>query len=279
MAGCKIHPTAVVEKGAFIGENVELEPYVVIKKGVALNDGVTVKAHSYIDGNTTIGEGTSIYPSVVIGTQTQDLKFHGETTYVNIGKRCQIREFTTINSSCGEGGAVEVGDDCFIMACCHVAHQCKVGKKVIMSNNSVLAGHVEVEDHVVIGGMTAVHQFVRIGCHAMVGGMSRVTHDIPPYSLGGGTPYKMGGLNLVGLKRRGFSLETRKLLTRCFKLVYRSELKLQDALLKLEKDLEQVPEILHWIDFCSRSKRGLIGLQQVRPEGARGRRELAERSC
>ena len=196
---------------------------------LSLEDGVTIKSHAYIDGYTTIGAGTTIYPGASIGTKTQDLKYRGEKTFVKIGKNCDIREFVTINSSCQENSVVEVGDHCLIMAYCHVAHNCKVGNRVIMSNNATLAGHVTVEDCAIIGGMTPIHQFVRIGRYAMVGGMSRVTHDIPPYTIGAGIPYKFGGLNIIGLKRHGFPLEIRRELSRAFKLLYRSHLQIEEA--------------------------------------------------
>lgn len=258
-----IHPTAVIEPGASLGNGVKVEPYAVIRSGVTLKDGVTVKAHAYLDGCTFVGEGTTIWPSVVIGTATQDKKYRGEHTEVHIGRRCDIREFTTINSSCGEGGQVTIGDDCLIMTACHVAHNCSVGHRVVMANNAVLAGHVAVDDDAIIGGMTPVHQFCRIGRYAMVGGLSRVTHDVPPYTIGAGIPFKVGGLNLVGLKRHKFPLEVRRLLSRAFKIVYRSGIHLDEALTRIEGELEQIPEIQHLLHFCRSSKRGLIGLQQA----------------
>lgn len=253
-----IHPTAIIDKGAILGKNVQVGPYAVIGPNVRLEDDVVIKAHVVLDGHTTVGQGTTIWPHAVIGTKTQDLKFRGETTYVEIGKKCEIREFVTINSSCGEGTVVKVGDSCLIMAYCHVAHNCEVGNRVIMANNATLAGHVTVDDCAVIGGLSAVHQFSRIGRYAMVGGMSRVTHDVPPFTIGAGSPYHLGGLNIVGLKRHGIPLETRKLLAQAFRTVYRSNMRLQDALLSIENDLEQIPEIVHWLDFCRTSKRGLI---------------------
>jgi UDP-N-acetylglucosamine acyltransferase len=255
-----IHPTAIIEAGAKIGNHVTIEPYAVIKCHVTLEDHATVKSHAYIDGHTTIGEGSTIYPCASIGTKTQDLKFRGEKTFVKIGKNCEIREFVTINSSCQENSVVEVGDDCLIMAYCHIAHNCTVGNHVIMSNNAILAGHVHVEDYARISGMSAVHQFVRIGCHAFIGGMSGVGHDIPPYTIGGGMPFKFGGLNLIGLKRHGFPLKTRQELSKAFKLLYRSKLYLEEALERAEKELEPLPEIKHWIKFCRESKRGLQGI-------------------
>lgn len=261
-----IHPSAIIEPGAQIGERVTIEPYAIIKKHVILEDGVTIKSHAYIDGHTTIGEDSTIWPSASIGTMTQDLKFRGETTYVRIGKRCQIREFVTINSSTGEGDVVSVGDDCLIMAYCHVAHNCKVGNRVIMSNGATLAGHVEVGDFAVVGGMSAVHQFARVGSYAMVGGMSRVAHDVPPFTLGAGSPYRMGGLNLVGLKRHGFNGEDRAIMAKLFRYTYRSHLKLEAALEKIEQEFGSNSYARMWIDFCRQSKRGLIGLAKVKEQ-------------
>lgn len=256
-----IHPTAIIETGAQIGRDVTVEAYAIIREHVILHDGVTIKSHAYIDGHTTIGEGTVIYPSAVIGTKTQDLKYKGEKTFVRIGKNCEIREFVTINSSCEEGSIVEIGDNCLIMAYCHVAHNCKVGNNVIMSNNATLAGHVTVEDNAIIGGMTGVHQFSTIGSYAMIGGMSRITNDIPPYTIGGGIPYKFGGLNIVGLKRHNFPLEVRKELSQAFRLVYRSGLLFEEALKRCEDELQPLPEVKYWINFCKASKRGLMGVQ------------------
>ncbi|MGB7977633.1 MAG: acyl-ACP--UDP-N-acetylglucosamine O-acyltransferase [Chlamydiales bacterium] len=258
-----IHPQAIVEPGAKIGKNVIIEPFAVVKSTVTLEDNVVIKSHAYIDGYTTIGEGTIIWPSASIGTKTQDLKFRGEKTYVVIGKRCEIREFVTINSSCQENSTVRIGDECLIMAYCHVAHNCEIGNRVVMSNSAMLAGHVIIEDCAIIGGMTPVHQFSRIGCYAMVGGFSRVPRDVPPYTVGGGFPYKFGGINIIGLKRHKFPLEVRVALSKAFKITYRSGLHLEEAIAQIEHQLEPHREVKHWIDFCKNSKRGLLGLEGV----------------
>ena len=269
MAETQIHPLAIVEPGAQLGKNVVVEPYAIIKKNVILEDDVTIKAHAYIEGYTTIGQGSTVWPSASIGTKTQDKKYKGEKTYVLIGKNCEIREFVTINSSTHEGTTVRVGDNCLIMAYCHIAHNCIVGDHVIMSNNSLLAGHVIVEDYAIIGGMTPVHQFSRIGCHAMVGGMSRVTQDVPPYTVGGGIPYALGGINRIGLRRRQFSFNTRCALTKAYRLIYRSKLGLADALDCIEQEVELLPEVLHFVRFCRESKRGLIGMEGIRRKVAK----------
>ncbi|MBS0622524.1 MAG: acyl-ACP--UDP-N-acetylglucosamine O-acyltransferase [Verrucomicrobia bacterium] len=263
-----VHPQAIVEPGAKLGANVTVEPFAIVKSGVCLHDGVTIKSHAYLDGNTIIGANTIIYPGASIGTKTQDLKYRGETTYVNVGANCEIREFVTINSSCGEGSSVDVGEGTLIMAYCHVAHNCSVGKQVVMANAVSLAGHVVVEDFAIIGGMTGVHQGVRIGTCAMVGGISRVTHDVPPYTIGGGIPYRIGGLNTVGLQRRRFSLEKRLLLKKAFDTFYRSGLTLKEALAIMEKEENLSEEVAHWIKFCKESKRGLISLIEPGEEGA-----------
>jgi UDP-N-acetylglucosamine acyltransferase len=265
-----IHPLAVIEPGAKIGKNVTVEAFAVVKGTVELHDEVTIKSHAYIDGYTTIGEGTVIWPGASIGTKTQDLKFRGEKTYVVIGKRCQIREFVTVNSSCQEGSVVKIGDDCLIMAYCHVAHNCEIGDRVIMSNSAMLAGHVTVGDNAIIGGMTPVHQFSRIGKFAMVGGFSRVPRDIPPFTVGGGFPYKFGGVNIIGLKRHKFPLDVRIALSKAFKITYRAGLHLSEAIAQIEKEVEPFDEVQHWIQFCRNTKRGLIGLEGVTKKVAQG---------
>jgi UDP-N-acetylglucosamine acyltransferase len=263
MINLQIHPMAVVEEGAVIGNNVVIEPFAVVKSNVILKDNVTIKSHAYIDGYTTIGEGTTIYPSAVIGTKTQDKKFRGEKTFVEIGKNCEIRECVTINSSCQENSIVKIGDNCLLMAYCHVAHNCEVGSNVIMANGAMLAGHVIVEDYVIIGGMTPVHQFSRIGMHAMVGGLSRIHCDVPPFTIGAGYEYRVAGLNLIGLRRRGFNLEQRRQLAKAFKITYRSSLSLSEAIERIEQECEMNEQVAHWIQFCKSTKRGLIGLSNL----------------
>lgn len=258
MKHATIHPTAVVEEGAILGEGVSIEAYAVVKATVRLGARVVVKSHAYIDGYTTIGADTVVYPFACIGTRAQDLKYRGEKTYIEIGERCQIREYVTINSSCQENTVLRIGDDCLIMAYCHVAHNCSIGNRVIMSNGATLAGHVTVEDYAVIGGMTPIHQYVRVGRYAMVGGASRIGRDIPPYMIGGGVPFRYGGINLIGLKRHGFSLQKRQLLTAVFQLLCRSDLRLAEALAKIEAEIEPTPEVRDVVDFCRKTKRGLM---------------------
>ena len=264
-----IDKTAIIEKGAKIEEGVTVEPYAVIKSDVHLKKGVTVKSHAYIEGHTTIGENTTIYPFASIGTKTQDRKFKGEKTYVRIGQNCEIREYVSINSSCGEDSAVTIGDNCLLMGYCHVAHHCEIGNHVVMANASMLAGHVTIEDHVNVGGMTAVHQFCRIGAHAMIGGQSGILRDVPPYTIGfGSRAYRIGGINIVGLKRLKFERKDMQALLKAYKITYREGLPINEALDKIEKELEPSPAIIHWLQFARNSKRGLsgIGLDEKIPE-------------
>ncbi len=253
----EIHPTAIVEPGAQLGTGVVVGPYSIVKGTVTLEDGVEVKAHVYLDGNTRVGENTTIWPFASIGTKTQDLKYRGETTYVEIGRNCQLREYVTINSSTKEGSVVRVGDDCTFLIGSHVAHDCEIGNHVVISNNAALAGHVIVGDHAVIGAMAGVHQFCRIGAYAMVGAMSLILWDVTPYSLVAGNPPKIGGLNLVGLKRKGFSFEVRKGLSHAYRLLYRSDLRLEEALVAIEKEVEPSKEVQAFLSFCKNSRRGL----------------------
>lgn len=259
----QIHPHAYIEEGAKIGKNVTIEPFAVIKKNVVIDDNVIIKSNAYLDGYTTIKKNAIIWPGASIGTKPQDLKFKGEKSFVEIGENTEIREYVTINSSCGENSKIQIGKNCLIMAYCHVAHNCTIGNNVIMANNSMLAGHVSIEDHVIIGGMTPIHQFSRIGKYAMVGGFSGVSHDIPPFTIGRGLPYRLGGLNIIGLKRKGFSLEVRNELAKAFRFTFRMGLRLEDSLKKIEEELKPIEEVRYWVQFCRSSKRGIINLEGI----------------
>lgn len=253
-----IHKTAVVSKKAEIDEEVLIGPYCVVGDGVKISKGTRLLSHVQIEGNTEIGENCQIYPFTVIGFPPQDIKYRGESTGVKIGNNNIIREFTTIHRASVSGdGLTEVGDNCFIMAYVHIAHDCKIGNHVIMANLATLAGHVLVEDYVFIGGMVAVHQFTRIGAYAMIGGFSGVGQDIPPYTMASGPRAKLYGLNTVGLKRRGFSEETINILKRAYKILFREKLQLKEALEKLERELPKTKEIEHLIEFIEANKRGI----------------------
>jgi UDP-N-acetylglucosamine acyltransferase len=200
-----IHPTAIVDEKAAIGTDVEIGPYCVIGPDVTLGDLCVVRSHVVIDGRTVIGDGTTVHPFASLGGPPQDLKYEGEDSLLVIGRNCVIREHVTINPGT-KGGAMKtaIGDNCLLMVGAHVAHDCVVGNHVILANNATLAGHVEVGDYAIIGGLSAVHQFVRIGPYAMIGGMSGVEADVIPYGLVKGERASLGGLNLVGMERRGF---------------------------------------------------------------------------
>lgn len=200
-----IHPTAIIADGANIHPSVQIGPYCVIGEHVTLGEGCALHSHVVIDGRTTIGKHNTIFPFASLGTQPQDLKYHGEESTLTIGDHNVIREQVTMNPGTQGGGMVTaVGNHCLFMMATHVAHDCRIGDHVILANNATLAGHVQVGDHVVIGGLAAVHQFVRIGEHAMIGGMSGVDHDVIPFGSVMGERASLAGLNLIGLKRRGF---------------------------------------------------------------------------
>lgn len=257
----QIHPLALVESGTHIARSAVIEAFAVVKRGVKIGPDAIVKSHAHLEGRTRIGDSTVIWPGACIGGAPQDLKYRGEQTEVVIGNHCQIRECATINCATQQGQSVTIGDHCLLMAYTHVAHNCHLGDRIVMSNGATLAGHVVVEEGAVIGGMTAVHQFSRIGRSAMVGGMSRITRDIPPYTLGAGSPYRFGGINLVGLERRRADLPTRRALAKAFRLTFRCGLKLQDALALIKIECPPFPEIEHWLHFCQTTTRGLIGLE------------------
>lgn len=255
-----VHPQALVEDGAQIGDGVTVEAFAVVKSNVTLHDNVTIKSFSYIDGYTTIGEGTTVWPNVSIGTKTQHLQYSGDRTYVTIGKNCEIREFATINSSFLPETTVSVGDNCLLMAYSHVAHSCTVENNVILTNSAMLAGHVHVGEFAIIGGMTPIHQHVRIGKHAMIGGLSRVTYDVPPYTIGAGYPFEVASINNVGLKRRGFTQKQRYHMLDLFRRTYRSGESVRSSIEAIRKrdSEDSFPSLTNeWVEFFACSKRGV----------------------
>ena len=259
----KIHPTAIVHSSISLGKDVVIEAYAVLNSpNIKIGDNVVIKSHAYIDGHVTIGQGTTIWPFASIGSQTQDLKYKGEVTYVEIGENCQIREYVTINSSCGEGTKVIIGNQCLIMAYCHVAHNCVIGNGVIMSNGATLAGHVTIGNHAILGGVCAVHQYTRIGDYAMVGGGSMVGQDLPPFCIGSGFPLRVVGLNVVGLKRHKFSLDLRKQLIRAYRLTYETSLSWEQIREQIQDELGDNESVNTWIHFCDQTVRGLSPLRR-----------------
>lgn len=222
----KIHPTAIVSAKAQLGKNVEIGAYSIIGDQVVIGDDSTISSHVVIDGDTTIGKGNIIFPFVTIGQVPQDLKFHGEKSKVVIGDNNRIREHVTIHLGTEAGAMLtKIGSNCLLMVGVHVAHDCVVGDHVILANNATLAGHVEVGDHVIIGGLSAIKQFVRIGKHAMIGGMSGVENDVIPFGTVMGERASLEGLNLVGMKRRGFSREDIHALRNFFKKLFSGDKK------------------------------------------------------
>jgi UDP-N-acetylglucosamine acyltransferase len=254
----KIHPTAIISADAQLEDGVEIGPYAVIGSDVKIGKNTIIGPHAVIDDFTHIGEGCHIFQFCSIGAPPQDLKFGGEKTRVIIGNFNTIREFVTINrSTTADIGVTMIGDHNFIMAYCHVAHNCKLGNNIIMSNSSGMAGHVHVEDQAIIGPMSGIHQFCRIGAHCMIGGCSAVVKDIPPYTLAQGNHAQLFGLNLVGLKRRNFSEKTIKAIKEAYRIIFRSNLLLEAALKKAQDELEDIPEVNNFIKFIKESKRGV----------------------
>ena len=247
----KIHSTAIIEKGASIGGNVRIGPYCCVGGNVELNDGVILESHVVIAGKTSIGAGTHIFPFASIGNSPQDLKYKGEVSGLEIGSDNIIREHVTMNPGTEGGGLItRVGNNGVFMVGSHVAHDCSLGDNVILVNNATLAGHVEIDDFAIVGGLSAVHQFVRIGRHAMIGGCSGVENDVIPYGSIMGNRAHLSGLNLVGLKRRGFSRDVIHDLRRAYRLLFSQEgtqaERIEDVA-DLFSDIEPVMEIIEFM--------------------------------
>ena len=254
-----IHEKAVVHPRARIAEGVEIGPFSVVGENVTIGKDTWIGPHVVITGWTTIGKNCKIFQFSSIGEVPQYLKFTGEESHVIIGDNNVIREFVTINRATTQGGGKTVlGNENFLMAYAHVAHDCLIGNQVIMSNAATLAGHIEIEDGAIIGGLSAVHQFVRIGAYSFISGLTGVPQDIPPYILVAGGRCKPYGLNLVGLKRHGFPEKTIKGLKKAYKIIFRSGLTLEEAIKALQEDeISTIPEVLHLVQFIQGSKRGI----------------------
>ncbi len=255
-----IHPTAIVEDGAILGNDVEIGAYAHIGKDVKIGDGTRVMQGAIIDGHVTIGNEAQIFPYALIGMKTQDLKYkEGSVSYVEIGNRSVIREFATVHLGTADGEKTIIGDDCLFMAYCHAAHGVILGNHVICSNSVQLAGDVHLEDYAIVGGCSASHQFCTVGCHAMVGGMCKIRQDIPPFMLCDmveGT-MKVIGVNIVGLTRRGFSKDVIVALKDAHRFLYREGLNRTQALDRVENDVEQVEEVKALVKFYRNSQRGV----------------------
>ncbi len=252
-----IHPTAILEEGAQLGEGVTIGPYCIIGKHVRLGDGSVLQSHVVLDGRTTLGRHCQLFPFACIGMKTQDLKFTGGLTYAEIGDNTVLREFSTVHTGTKDGEVTRIGKGCLIMAYCHVAHGCVVGNEVIMSNNAQLAGEVKIEDRAIIGGMSGVHQFCRIGTMAMVGAASMIRQDCPPYMITEGHPAEVIGPNTVGLQRRHVTLDVRTAIKDAYRLFYREGLNRTQAIERIQKEMPDSPEMRHLIEFYVQSERGV----------------------
>lgn len=255
MAG--IHPTAIVDPGARVGRDVEIGPYCTVGAEVTLGDGVRLIASVHLDGYTELGEGCTVFPFASIGTQTQDLKHRGGRPGVRIGNRTTLREYVTVNAATADGDVTVVGDDCHIMAYAHIAHDCRVGNRVIIANAGTLAGHVTLEDQVIVGGLCGIHQFVRIGRLSITGGCSKVVKDVPPFMMADGNPLEVHALNKVGLERAGVAEAARDALKQAFKLLYRSGRTARDAAADMRTSWPETPEVIELAAFVESSDRGI----------------------
>lgn len=253
----KIHPTAIIHKGAEVARDVEIGPYSIIGENVTMGRGTVIGPSCVIEGRTTIGENCRAFTGAIIGSIPQDLKYKGERSYLKIGNNNIIREYVTINHGTGEGGETIIGDGNLLMAYAHVAHDCKVGSRVIIANAGTLAGHVSIGDKSIVGGLAAIHQFVRVGMLAIIGGCSKVVQDVPPYSTVDGHPTKVYGLNSIGLKRSGIPHESVSSLKHAFRILFHSGLSLSTAFERIDSEIEKCPELSILIDFMKTSKRGV----------------------
>jgi UDP-N-acetylglucosamine acyltransferase len=252
------HSTAIVHPGALIAEGVEIGPFAVIGENVSIGAGTWIGPHAVVEGWTEIGRDNRIFQFASVGAIPQDLKYQGEKTHLRIGDRNTVREFVTLHLGTESGGGETViGNDNLFMAYSHVAHDCHVGDRVILANGATLAGHVTVDDFAILGGLSAIHQFSRVGAHAMISGGAMVTQDIPPYTIAQGDRAKTVGINVVGLKRRGFSEKSIGGIKQAYKLVFRSGLRLEEALAAIGKDIEMDENLTAFVDFIRRSERGI----------------------
>jgi UDP-N-acetylglucosamine acyltransferase len=253
-----IHPTAVVEDGATVDPSCEIGPFAVVGPHVTLGAGTSVGAHAVVSGRTTLGKENRIFPHAAVGGVPQDLKYRGEPTRLVVGDRNTFREFSTINTGTVQGGGVTtIGSGCLFMANSHVGHDCTISDGAIIANSVAFGGHCLVEDHVHFGGLSAAHQFVRIGRLAFVSGMTGVTMDVPPYCTAVGSRAELAGLNTIGMQRAGMTEEQIGRVKQAYKIVFRSNLGLAEALAQLEAELGAFPETAHFAKFLRGSQRGV----------------------
>jgi UDP-N-acetylglucosamine acyltransferase len=256
-ADVQIHPTAIVDPGAVLGAGVRIGPRAIVGPEVTIGDRTEIGPGVLVEQKTVIGADCRIFQGAVLGSDPQDLKFKGEEAWLRIGDRTQIREYATLNRGTSASGETRVGSDCLLMAYVHVAHDCHLGDRIIISNATQLAGHITIGDWAIISGLVAIHQFVRVGRHAFIGGLSRINQDVPPFCRISGSPPKLYGLNSVGLERRGFSPETRSALKRAYRHLFQSELNLSQALRSARETLTVEGEVAELLDFIEQSERGV----------------------
>jgi UDP-N-acetylglucosamine acyltransferase len=252
-----IHPTAVVHPDVVFGNDVTIGPFAIIEEDVVIGDSTQIGSHALVGSHTRLGRGNVLHHGAVVGTAPQDLKFSGDVTYTIVGDYNTFREYCTVNRGTMEGEETRIGNHSLFMAYSHVGHNSVIGDRVVLANSGNLAGHVVVENYVIVGGLTGVHQFVRLGAHAMIGGCARVTQDVPTYALAAGSEPRIVGVNAVGLTRRGFSDQEIMAIKRAFRLIFRSNLTLSAALERLDAQ-EPHPIVLPLIDFVRKSPRGLL---------------------
>ena len=257
MSGQRIHSTALIDPSAEIAPDVEIGPFSMIGPGVTIGRGSRISTRATIERNVIIGEQVQIGGGAIIGGPPQDLKYRDEPTWVEIGDRTIIREYTTINRGTAASGRTTIGRDCFIMTYVHVAHDCHLGDGVAIANGTQLAGHVTIQDRAALSGLVAVHQFVTIGAYSFIGGATRVNQDIPPFVKAVGNPVELYGLNSIGLQRQGFSTETIATLKRAYRLFFNSDLNLSQALERARTDLPDSEEVARFLEFVSSSQRGV----------------------
>lgn len=264
-----IHPLATVHPGAKIGDNVEIGPYAFVDNNVEIGEGCKIYPHATIFSYVKMGKNCNVFPGAVVGAIPQDLKFDGEVTYVEIGDRVNIRECATINrgTKASGKGVTKIGNDTLIMSYVHVAHDCRVGNHCILVSYVGIAGETDVDDWAILGGSTVVHQFSHIGKHAMVGGGSKVNKDIPPYALCGRDPICFVGINLVGLRRRGFESDTVRYIKDIYDTIYHQGNNVTDALAKVEEGFQDTPEKAEIINFIRNSKRGIVRANDSNEKG------------
>lgn len=254
-----IHPTALIDPAAELAEDVSVGPYSVIEANVTIGAGTDIGPHVVIKGTTRIGSQNRIFQFASIGEEPQDKKYAGEPTSLEIGDRNTIREFVTLNrGTAQDDGVTRLGDDNWIMAYVHIAHDCRIGNETIFANNASLAGHVSVGDYAILGGFTLVHQFCSIGAYSLTAFGSGISKDVPPFVTVGGTPARAHGLNMEGLRRRGFPEESRKALRRAYRTLYRESLSLQDALAALREQAESCAEVAVLVEFLEQQSRGIV---------------------